>query len=359
MDLGAPCWPAGTLSKGLGCRRRIPCMFQILRHDHLALPPSHETGRVIANGLGASAWLRAAELVDEPEEPLKWRFSFGMLFDRGSPPEHQRPAEPPPQPVREGASWPECEMLINPVDHQRDAIPAQESLQLAQRTPANPHPRARANLIEKPVGIAPLLRMKPRSRRFRISHAGSLIRSPSGASDVRGHVLWAYNVQHLDLLESYVAAPSPPNGSTAHRMISERRCCVGAMIYRVENDQPFRVIPYDSVQRAMWQPIGDITGPWSSFSTRFGITFTENDGRYEAPGPVAYAAVELPTGEQFPLEHHFDHQEIGVVARSSRWPRIKVGLSVWEGRYQRWPATCGNADLRLLVGLPVSDRTRP
>jgi hypothetical protein len=85
------------------------------------------------------------------------------------------------------------------------------------------------------------------------------------------------------------------------------------MIYGVENEQPFRVIPYDSVQRAMWRPIGDITGPWSSFSVRFGITFTENDGRYEAPGPVAYAAVELPTGEQFRLEHHFDHQEIGVV----------------------------------------------
>ena len=79
--------------------------------------------------------------------------------------------------------------------------------------------------------------------------------------------------------------------------------CVDAMICRVWMDQPFRVIPYDSVQRAMWRPIGDITGPWSSFSERFGITFTENDGRWEAPGPVAYAAVELPTGEQFRVEH--------------------------------------------------------
>jgi hypothetical protein len=47
---------------------------------------------------GASARLRATELVHELEEPLK-RFSIRMLFNRGSPPKHQRPAELPPQPV--------------------------------------------------------------------------------------------------------------------------------------------------------------------------------------------------------------------------------------------------------------------
>jgi hypothetical protein len=37
-------------------------------------------------------------------------------------------------------------------------------------------------------------------------------------ADVRGHVLWAYNVQHLDLLESYVAA-----------RLRERRALPGSM----------------------------------------------------------------------------------------------------------------------------------
>jgi hypothetical protein len=74
---------------------------------------------------------------------------------------------------------------------------------------------------------------------------------------------------------------------------------------------PYRVID-ESELRKPFEEIALIGVPWEQFAARFDIHFTENDGRYEAPGPMGYALIELPSSRQFPLEHHFDYPEPGV-----------------------------------------------
>jgi hypothetical protein len=64
--------------------------------------------------------------------------------------------------------------------------------------------------------------------------------------------------------------------------------------------------------RVEYDQIALIGIPWREFETRFAMTFTENDGRYEAPGPHAYAAVRIESGALFLLDHYFDYPEPGV-----------------------------------------------
>jgi hypothetical protein len=68
----------------------------------------------------------------------------------------------------------------------------------------------------------------------------------------------------------------------------------------------YRAIAHDAVPAADWVPAAFINMNWWDFAKSFGVQFVPNDGTYEAPGPVAYAAVKLETGEIFPFEHHFD-----------------------------------------------------
>jgi hypothetical protein len=51
--------------------------------------------------------------------------------------------------------------------------------------------------------------------------------------------------------------------------------------------------------------------PHEQFAARFGISFTKN-AQYEAPGPMAYAAIELRSGTQFLLDHDYDYPQPGV-----------------------------------------------
>src|SRR4051812_46895937 len=53
--------------------------------------------------------------------------------------------------------------------------------------------------------------------------------------------------------------------------------------------------------------------PYEAFAKRFSISFTENT-QFEAPGPMAYATIEVESGTQFALHHFYDHQELGVWA---------------------------------------------
>ena len=61
--------------------------------------------------------------------------------------------------------------------------------------------------------------------------------------------------------------------------------------------------------------------PHEQFAARFGISFTKNT-QYEAPGPMAYAAIELRSGTQFLLHHDCDLPAAG-------------GLVVWSSRCRR------------------------
>jgi hypothetical protein len=73
----------------------------------------------------------------------------------------------------------------------------------------------------------------------------------------------------------------------------------------------YRQADAEGFQEAL-EEIGLIDMPAHEFERRFGIAFTPNDGRRDAPGPMAYAAVELASGQRFLLEHHFDYREPGV-----------------------------------------------
>lgn len=52
--------------------------------------------------------------------------------------------------------------------------------------------------------------------------------------------------------------------------------------------------------------------PWQDFSLRWGISFEENDGTWEAPGPVAYGAACGDSNTWYALEHHYDYPQPGV-----------------------------------------------
>jgi hypothetical protein len=65
--------------------------------------------------------------------------------------------------------------------------------------------------------------------------------------------------------------------------------------------------------RIEYDHIAPIRIPWHEFETRFGMKFTENDVRYEAPGPHAYATLRTPSGAVFLLDHYFDYPEPGVL----------------------------------------------
>lgn len=67
----------------------------------------------------------------------------------------------------------------------------------------------------------------------------------------------------------------------------------------------FRVLPLDSVPQADWVPELVVDMPWQDFAGRYGVDFVAEDGTYEAPGPVAYAAIELGDGTICPLQHHY------------------------------------------------------
>ena len=64
--------------------------------------------------------------------------------------------------------------------------------------------------------------------------------------------------------------------------------------------------------RVEYDQIALIGIPWREFETRFAMKFAENDGRYEAPGPHAYAAMRTASGALFLLDHYFDYPEPGV-----------------------------------------------
>ncbi len=63
--------------------------------------------------------------------------------------------------------------------------------------------------------------------------------------------------------------------------------------------------------------------PYEQFTERFGIAFTENP-RYGA-GPAASAVVELRSGQQFILQHEYDHPQPGV------WRFCRIG---WDSESQ-------------------------
>jgi hypothetical protein len=75
----------------------------------------------------------------------------------------------------------------------------------------------------------------------------------------------------------------------------------------------FRHVGDGELRRGDWRPIACTAISGEEFAGRFGVDFVENDGRQDAPGPMAYAAVELAAGEQFTLEHHLDHPTLHVV----------------------------------------------
>jgi hypothetical protein len=63
--------------------------------------------------------------------------------------------------------------------------------------------------------------------------------------------------------------------------------------------------------------------PGEQFAGQFGVRFIENDLRWDAPGPVAHAAVELLSGEQFMLEHQLAHATINVIVNT---PARRLGF---------------------------------
>ena len=63
------------------------------------------------------------------------------------------------------------------------------------------------------------------------------------------------------------------------------------------------------------------------FATRFGISFTKNT-HYEAPGPMAYAAIELRSGAQFLLHHDYDYPQPGV------WLSGRIDVNAGKQRAQ-------------------------
>lgn len=80
----------------------------------------------------------------------------------------------------------------------------------------------------------------------------------------------------------------------------------------------YRSIANDAVPSVDWVPAVFIDMNWRDFSEAFGIEFEANDGTYEAPGPVAYAALEIEGGEVIPLEHHYEMFESKVIAFARR-----------------------------------------
>ncbi|TDE21967.1 hypothetical protein [Actinomadura sp. 6K520] len=61
-----------------------------------------------------------------------------------------------------------------------------------------------------------------------------------------------------------------------------------------------------------WKMVALVPIPWREFSTKWGISFEENE-EWEAPGPVAYASAYSEDSRMwYALEHHFDHLRPGV-----------------------------------------------
>lgn len=73
-----------------------------------------------------------------------------------------------------------------------------------------------------------------------------------------------------------------------------------------------RMVADDQLPNGPWKMIARIEYPWMEVSSRWSIEFLENDGKWEAPGPVAYAAVQGSSGAWYSLEHHYDYPQPGV-----------------------------------------------
>lgn len=97
--------------------------------------------------------------------------------------------------------------------------------------------------------------------------------------------------------------------------------------------------------------------PHEQFAARFGISFTKNT-QCEAPGPMAYAAIELRSGTQFLLHHDYDYPQPGVwlsgrvdVDADEQRAEFAEALGLHPGDY-RWIRRAGRW-LDAVTGGPV------